>query len=479
MTRDEIVASVNRLSVGYNVTWHEIAEDADEAIHKINSYLGAEYPLMSDILTEPNSIYAVKQVVDGQVKLISIFPDIYIRTIVIPFIASEILSRDEEFTTIYNKYAMDVENGLFTMFQNEFNRVPHLFRQKDTTGVFFPEDYEKVHPEIDRSTRYVENEFHIRYHLNQDDIIYTGASIPNDKYTWQETYTLFNIDPTEEYLSTDYAHYYKFDRWYKDAMYSAEASGSGTIHSDIDVYARWSRYDAFNTIPFSLESDDTKYIAPIVNKIILKNDTLVFPQNINGYIINSIKYSDCFTSIQYAELSSIKKIALPYYGIRYIQPNFFVHFENLEEILFYGNASESSTASNTTIIDTNNLIYSNSINHIDTFLIDNIRLNWSRPGLLSVYGTKVTKLTIPNSVFSINIYSFLRSSVQAGHFGNPVNSALEEVLALQGHLVEVWCDWTEQAKPSTFSLSEGQEIYEWDDTKYYKYVVHFRNPKKI
>ena len=54
MTRDEIVASVNRLSVGYNVTWHEIAEDADEAIHRINSYLGAEYPLMSDILTEPN-----------------------------------------------------------------------------------------------------------------------------------------------------------------------------------------------------------------------------------------------------------------------------------------------------------------------------------------------------------------------------------------------------------------------------------------
>ena len=481
MTRDEIVASVNRLSVGYNVTWHEIAEDADEAIHRINSYLGAEYPLMSDILTEPNSIYAVKQVVDGHVRHISIFPDIYIRTIVIPFIASEILSRDEEFTTIYNKYAMDVENGLFTMFQNEFNRVPHLFRQKDTTGVFFPEDYEKVHPEIDRRTRYVENEFHIRYHLNQDDLIYTGASLSNNRYTWKESYSLQEISSTDEYLSTDYTHYYTFVGWYKDAICATPASESGTIYSDIDVYAKWTQNDIFNTFPMDISG--TKYTTPILNKLVLRNNTaLIIPRNINGFIINALSGFNFFHYATSEEKASIKRIELPYYGIKKIIANFFTLMPNLEEIYFYGNASESSVASNNTIIDTNNLLHSNNrINSVDNYLVDISKLDWSPQGTLSVFGTKVTKLTVPNSVSTITATAFVRAN--PADPANPVHSSISEnpdasVLELQAHQVDVYCDWTSHSKPNTFALLEGQEIYEWDSTKYYKYVIHFKNPKE-
>ena len=68
-----------------------------------------------------------------------IFPERYILTVVIPYIASEVLARDEEFTTIYNKYVMDFENGIFDMFQNEYNKVPPVFRQDSDVGVFFTE----------------------------------------------------------------------------------------------------------------------------------------------------------------------------------------------------------------------------------------------------------------------------------------------------------------------------------------------------
>ena len=46
----------------------------------------------------------------------------------------EILARDEEFTTIFNKYAAEVEEGLFNMFQNEFNRA--FFLDKSDQGAF-------------------------------------------------------------------------------------------------------------------------------------------------------------------------------------------------------------------------------------------------------------------------------------------------------------------------------------------------------
>ena len=133
MRQIDIINELNKMVIGYNITWDMIKYDADRAIMKINAHLGAEYPMMSEIMLSPEHRYVLSyKNVDTP-----IFPERYILTVVIPFIATEVLARDEEFTTIYNKYAMDFENGLFDMFQNEFNRVPLVFRQDPDIGVFF------------------------------------------------------------------------------------------------------------------------------------------------------------------------------------------------------------------------------------------------------------------------------------------------------------------------------------------------------
>ena len=143
MTQQDMINELNKMVIGYNINWDMIKYDADKAIMKINSHLGAEYPMMSDIMLSPNHRYTIKY---NNMDL-PIFPERYILTVVIPFIATEVLARDEEFTTIYNKYAMDFENGLFDMFQNEFNKVLPVFRQDPDVGVFFSKDtkeYEKL-----------------------------------------------------------------------------------------------------------------------------------------------------------------------------------------------------------------------------------------------------------------------------------------------------------------------------------------------
>lgn len=462
MTQKEIVDAVNRLSVGYNVTWWEIQNDADNAIYKINAYLGAEYPLMSQILKAPNAIYALEK--NG--KYIKIFDDTYIRTIVIPFIASEILARDEEFTTIYNKYAMDVENGLFTMFQNEFNRVPSIFKQKDTTGVFFSSDYEEKHPEIISNHEILNPKFEIKYHFNRDDLVYEGTSLYDTvNYDYNSMYTLQEISPNLEVSSTDGLHYYTFDGWYEDAYCSIPADTTGNIISDIDVYAKWEQHFAYNAYHLQVGSGISaiRYSSFTVNKLVFNgNGFLCIPTTVDGFIINAIAY-ECFNSVT-AGISTVKKIAIPYYGIKYIEPGFFQRFTNLEEIVFYNNPSEIGIKSNSSIVDQANLLYNSSINSIDNYKVDNIQLDWSALGTLAMHGNKVTKLTIPNSVSTISTntfktYAFYGASVDITvcNTKDEVDTYIDSVIGssqypLIPRKIEIICDHTSISKPTTFNL---------------------------
>ena len=282
MTQQDIVDAVNRLAAGYNITWADIKTDADKAIYKINSYLGTSYPLMSVILNSPFSHYAVKH--DG--KYIPIFDDQYIISIVIPYIASELLSRDEEFTTIYNKYLLDVEDGLFTMFSKEFNRVPHVFRQPDTTGVFFAEGMPQKPLEC-CNVRPLPK-FRINYHMNNEVILTTDRYIDTTEYDYNQAYPLLEVPNDTFYYSEDGVYKYTFGGWYTDPICENPAQ-PGNITSDLDIYARW---DCESTLAVGT----TKYNGVEYNYPILRtgNNTLKYlniPEYIDGRYITLLNIS--------------------------------------------------------------------------------------------------------------------------------------------------------------------------------------------
>lgn len=138
MNRKQIIDELNKLTLRYNLTWDTVKTDIDKAIQQINFLLGVEYPKASDILLHDNSTYTIR--VDG--RDVEIIKSMYFHSVVIPYVAMEILARDEEFTTIYSKYQQEYMEGKFIMFSNEFNNVPDRFKRKSDSGagVFFPAD---------------------------------------------------------------------------------------------------------------------------------------------------------------------------------------------------------------------------------------------------------------------------------------------------------------------------------------------------
>lgn len=240
MTQQDIVNELNKMVVGYNINWPMIKYDADKAIMKINAYLGAEYPMMSQIMLSPSHRYTLN--VGGSER--PIFPERYILTVVIPYIATEVLARDEEFTTIYNKYTLDYENGLFEMFQNEYRKVPVAFRQDPDVGVFFSEDISKrdIQQKIDKNL--TEFSFNVYYHFNFSEypnpIKYT---VDTNKYQYNSSVTTLN----STILSFYHKHYcIKFKYWCEDPTDTTSPKyypGSiiDNITHDIHLYAIWEK----------------------------------------------------------------------------------------------------------------------------------------------------------------------------------------------------------------------------------------------
>ena len=134
MKRKDFVDELNRLTLRYNLTWKDIVSDCDRAIQVINDLLGADFPTLSSRFLTDDSEYVDR--VDG--VDVPIIEDKYFLSVIAPFVAMEVLARDEEFTTIFSKYQQDLMNGKFGMFSNEFNHIPDRYRRKKVQGVFFP-----------------------------------------------------------------------------------------------------------------------------------------------------------------------------------------------------------------------------------------------------------------------------------------------------------------------------------------------------
>lgn len=134
MKRKDYIAELNRLTLRYNLTWDDVKSDSDKAIVQINQLLGANFPPLSDRYLNDDSTYTDR--VDS--VDVPIIKDAYFLTVIIPFVASEVLARDEEFTTIFSKYQQDIVQGKFQMFSNEFNNIPDIYKRTRSEGVFFP-----------------------------------------------------------------------------------------------------------------------------------------------------------------------------------------------------------------------------------------------------------------------------------------------------------------------------------------------------
>lgn len=236
MKQIDIVHELNRMLIGYNITWDMVKYDADKAIMKINAHLGAMYPMMSEIMISPQHRYTIRvNNVD-----VPIFPERYILTVVIPYIATEVLARDEEFTTIYNKYTIDVDNGLFDMFQNEYNKVPEVFKQDLDVGVFFSKDIKEhaIHKQsADKAPKFT---FNVYYHFNSDYTPVKQFTIDTNKYSYGSSAVIFAPTITK-FIKGIYA--YTWTGWSQNPNSGDTLLNTGdvlqNITRDIHLYAIW------------------------------------------------------------------------------------------------------------------------------------------------------------------------------------------------------------------------------------------------
>ena len=296
MNQQEIVEAVKKLLVGYDITWDDIKYDADKAIYQINDRLGAKFPEMSKVLQGPQHHYAIMSC--G--KLIPIFDRKYILTVVIPFIAMEILARDEEFTTVYNKYNLDFNNNLYLMYSNEYNRIPPMFIQDDTTGVFFTNE-EAVLPRGHNSYKAKPDERYtlkmipkvrLTFNLNDPKVIIKDATpvLPKE-CDYGQSLSL----PTAAQMATIYSYShdgnykYSFDGWYDNA-YCNNSPLLDTIvmDSDKEVFAKWKQTEVFR---YEVDNDQGTYYYPVfINEENMYR--LVIPSYIQGMPINELKFND-------------------------------------------------------------------------------------------------------------------------------------------------------------------------------------------
>jgi hypothetical protein len=338
ITQQEIVDRLNQLTLRYNITWQDIKYDADKAITKINNFMGTKYPKMSEILLSADSTYTLgyseQPDNDGDVaygdyrprRVYEIFPEEYIHSIVIPFIAMEILARDEEFTTIFNKYAAEVEEGLFNMFQNEFNRVPFIFRQNPDQGVFFPSG-----SSVGKRIRHNLKEdmptfkFRVYYHINNPEItLGSGVQFISDTnaYLYQEEATIKGIPEETFYISADGIKAFHFNGWTRGRN---QFTGKNTVGdkikmiSDVHLYAQWREVSTLSANILGEVSIKSAYAPYIINLVI--PDTLVDPYPLVSLVPNFA-----------AESPFLERIVLPKYLLK-IPEYCFAGFQG-REIIF-------------------------------------------------------------------------------------------------------------------------------------------------
>jgi hypothetical protein len=322
LTQERLIRRLNQLTLRYNLTWFDIEFDADKAIAKINNFLGTKYPKLSTVLTSPESTYTITKfyqyayvvssvqykadtvaelqllvtaaggpnpmIEDSIIELkneYEIIKEEYFHSIIIPYIAAEILARDEEFTTIYNKYVLEMQEGLYDMFQKEFNSVPFDFRQNPDQGVFFGLDTAQgITQHNERNLNIPTFKFTVNYYANNNDVLIEPSNaVPQDLngYAYLEEATVRYI-PTTPYFSTGFDKQYTFLGWARERISSAStyippAVVKIPMISDVNLYARW------NSVATLLVEILTGTFRVTINALLRSSFlNLIIPENIDG-----------------------------------------------------------------------------------------------------------------------------------------------------------------------------------------------------
>ena len=304
LTQQNILDRLNQLTLRYNLTWYDIMYDADKAIHKINTYMGTKYPKMSEILLSAQSSYSVNQ--EG--ILVPIFPEEYIHSVVIPFIAMEVLARDEEFTTIYNKYSVELEDGLFHMFQQEFNRVPFVFRQNPDQGVFFASDSALGRVQRNSLKDLPVFKFCVHYHSNNADIVLRSKlQFVQDSraYLYGDTATIKGWNTT---MLSVYGHTaYKFLGWMRNSTEVTddllEEGNLLEMKSDVHLYAKWQTESTLTITSNGIVGIKNAYRRSLV--------TLEIPEYINTIPARIIPANFIFNTATDQHATNLDRIVLP------------------------------------------------------------------------------------------------------------------------------------------------------------------------
>lgn len=374
LTQQDMIDRLNQLMLEYNITWKDVKYDADKAIDKINGFMGTKYPKMSEKLTYPEATYTFRS---DSVEL-PYFPEEYIHSVVIPFIAMEILARNEEFTTVYNKYGVELEDGLFTMFQKEFNRVPLAFRQDPDQGVFFAADSALSKVVHNSLTDLPVFKFRVYYHINNDVIEQDVPFVEDTRaYMYEDNYIVkgWNL----EYLSVDGTKVFKFLGWARNINESVSneyAPGtSHIINSDIHFYAVW---EEAGTLTIDIQG-----VVNIKNEYKSKLKNLVIPDTLNGVMVKVIP-TDFLKDTRLTPLhaDNLESITMPKY-LTTLQENALRDFKG-HEVLFQettvtdlypgisiaANAFADTIGLNSIILTTNVLnIASGAFPHVDRNLV--------------------------------------------------------------------------------------------------------------
>ena len=327
MTQQDIINELNKMVIGYNINWDMIKYDADKAIMKINAHLGAEFPMMSTVMLSPNHRYTIKY----KHMDLPIFPERYILTVVIPFIATEVLTRDEEFTTIYNKYAMDFENGLFDMFQNEFNKVLPVFRQDPDVGVFFSKDTEEYKKHKLADTKLPDITYNVYYHFNEEWADMEQFTIDPKKYKYGSS-VIVKDSTLKEFIKGIYA--YTFQGWTLEPNGSTIISTDEeilNITTDIHLYAKWSKTCVLNnnagiiTInPLYITKVIDLNIPTIVQGIRVSTIGADFAKNATNLVSVTLPRAEITINSGAFESNSLQRLVLPSYDYLRDYPRTFI-----------------------------------------------------------------------------------------------------------------------------------------------------------